>query len=46
MPVIMCTGFSYAVDADKAKAAGIRAFAMKPLTKREIAKTIREVLDK
>jgi PAS domain S-box-containing protein len=45
MPVIMCTGFSYAVDADKAKAAGIKAFAMKPLTKREIARTIRQVLD-
>ncbi len=45
MPIIMCTGFSYVVDADKAKAAGIRAFAMKPLTKREIAKTVRKVLD-
>ena len=45
MPIIMCTGFSYLVDADKAKAAGIKAFAMKPLTKREIAKTIRKVLD-
>ncbi len=45
MPIIMCTGFSYVVDADKAKAAGIRAFAMKPLTKREIARTIRKVLD-
>ncbi|MGD0232190.1 MAG: PAS domain-containing protein [Syntrophorhabdales bacterium] len=45
MPIIMCTGFSYVVDADKARAAGIKAFAMKPLTKREIAKTIRKVLD-
>jgi len=45
MPIIMCTGFSYVVDADRARAAGIRAFAMKPLTKREIAKTIRRVLD-
>ena len=45
MPIIMCTGFSYVVDADKAGAAGIRAFAMKPLTKREIARTIRKVLD-
>ena len=45
MPIIMCTGFSYAVDANKAEAAGIRAFAMKPLTKREIARTIRKVLD-
>jgi PAS domain S-box-containing protein len=46
MPIIMCTGFSHLVDADKATASGIRAFAMKPLTKREIARTIRNVLDK
>ena len=45
MPIIMCTGFSHLVDADTAKAAGIKAFAMKPLTKREIARTIRKVLD-
>jgi CheY-like chemotaxis protein len=45
LPIILCTGFSHLVDADKAKAAGIRAFAMKPLTKREIARTIRKVLD-
>ncbi len=45
MPIILCTGFSHLVDADSAKAAGIRGFAMKPLTKAEIAKTVREVLD-
>jgi signal transduction histidine kinase len=45
MPVILCTGFSHLVDADTAKAAGIKAFVMKPLTKREIARTIRKVLD-
>ena len=45
MPIIMCTGFSHLVDADRAMAAGIRAFAMKPLTKREIARTVRNVLD-
>ena len=45
MPIIICTGFSYVVDADKAKTAGIKAFAMKPLTKKEIAKTIGKVLD-
>jgi PAS domain S-box-containing protein len=45
MPIIMCTGFSHAVDADKARAAGIRAFVMKPLTKKEIARTVRKVLD-
>jgi PAS domain S-box-containing protein len=45
MPIVMCTGFSHIVDADKAKSAGIKAFAMKPLTKREIARTVRQVLD-
>jgi nitrogen-specific signal transduction histidine kinase/ActR/RegA family two-component response regulator len=45
MPIIMCTGFSHMVNEKSAKAAGIRAFAMKPLTKREIARTIRKVLD-
>jgi PAS domain S-box-containing protein len=44
MPVILCTGFSHLVDAEQAKAAGIKAFTMKPLTRREIGKTIREVL--
>ncbi len=45
MPVIICTGYSQLVDADKARAAGIKAFVMKPLTRREIAGTIRKVLD-
>ncbi len=45
MPIIMCTGFSHVVDAGTAKAAGVKAFAMKPLTKSEIAGTIRSVLD-
>ena len=45
LPVILCTGFSYLVDTDSAKAAGIKGFVMKPLTRREIAKTVRKVLD-
>ena len=45
IPVILCTGFSHLLDADSAKAAGVRAFVMKPLTKGEIARTIRKVLD-
>jgi PAS domain S-box-containing protein len=45
IPIILCTGFSHLVDANQAKAAGIKGFAMKPLTKREIARTIRQVLD-
>ena len=45
MPVILCTGFSHSANEESARAAGIKAFVMKPLTKREIAKTIRKVLD-
>jgi CheY-like chemotaxis protein len=45
LPIILCTGFSHLVDPHRAQAAGIRAFAMKPLTKSEIARTIRQVLD-
>jgi PAS domain S-box-containing protein len=45
IPIILCTGFGHRVDADTAGAAGIKALSMKPLTKREIAKTIRKVLD-
>jgi hypothetical protein len=41
----MCTGYSPLVDSDIARAAGVPAFAMKPLTKKEIALTIRKVLD-
>jgi CheY-like chemotaxis protein len=45
LPVILCTGFSQLIDEDKTKTAGVRAFAVKPLTKGEIARTIRLVLD-
>ena len=45
VPVILCTGFSHLVDDDSARAAGIKGFAMKPLTQGEIARTIRQVLD-
>jgi two-component system, chemotaxis family, CheB/CheR fusion protein len=44
IPIIMCTGFSHLTDASAARAAGIRAFVMKPLTKKEIARTIRSAL--
>ncbi len=45
MPVILCTGFSHTANEESARAAGIKAFAMKSLTKREIARTVRDVLD-
>ncbi len=45
IPVILCTGFSFRMDEKKAKDMGIRALISKPILKREIAETIRAVLD-
>ncbi len=45
IPIIICTGFSAKVDGEKATAAGIRGYVMKPVVMSEIAKKIREVLD-
>jgi two-component system cell cycle sensor histidine kinase/response regulator CckA len=44
-PVILCTGFSTRITKEKAKRMGIKAFIMKPLIRRDIAETIRLVLD-
>jgi two-component system, cell cycle sensor histidine kinase and response regulator CckA len=45
VPVILCTGHSDTVSARTAKEAGISAFLMKPVVKKELAQTIRRVLD-
>ena len=45
IPVILCTGFNFMIDEQKALHMGIRAFISKPMLKREIAETIRQVLD-
>jgi PAS domain S-box-containing protein len=45
VPVIICTGYSDRMDEDNAKERGIKAFVMKPLVMRDLAKTVREVLD-
>ncbi len=45
MPVIICTGFSEKIDAEKIKAFGARDLVMKPFVKKEFAQTIRRVLD-
>lgn len=46
LPVILCTGFSQNITKEKAKTMGIKAFLMKPLLIKEMAHTIRKVLDK
>ncbi|MDA8140430.1 MAG: PAS domain S-box protein [Desulfobacteraceae bacterium] len=45
LPIIVCTGFSYAITEQKAKAIGIRQMVMKPLILRELADIVRRVLD-
>ena len=45
LPVILCTGFSESISEEKAKNIGIRAFLMKPLILKDLAVTIRTILD-
>ncbi len=45
LPIILCTGYSSTIDAQKAKRIGIREFIMKPVDKLELAKVIRQTLD-
>lgn len=46
IPVIICTGYSENIDEKTAKEIGISKLMMKPITKRKIAHTIRDVLEK
>ncbi len=46
MPIIMCTGYSSLISEEKAHAMGIEKFVMKPFDQKELAATIRDVLDK
>jgi two-component system cell cycle sensor histidine kinase/response regulator CckA len=45
LPVILCTGYSRKISEQQAEEIGINAFAYKPYTKADFAKTIRKVLD-
>ena len=45
IPIILCTGFSEQIDENRAREISLRAFVMKPILMREIANTIRQVLD-
>jgi len=44
VPIILCTGFSYNMTAERAQELGIAAFLMKHLVTRDLAFTIRQVL--
>jgi two-component system cell cycle sensor histidine kinase/response regulator CckA len=45
IPIILCTGFSELIDGKQAKEAGVRELVMKPYVLRNIATTIRDVLE-
>ncbi|MEN8190036.1 MAG: ATP-binding protein [Thermodesulfobacteriota bacterium] len=45
MPVILCTGYSSIMSKEKAIDIGLSEFVMKPLTQKDIAPLIREILD-
>lgn len=44
-PVVLCTGYSESINAEKAKAIGIKGYVMKPVIKRDLANAIRSALD-
>ncbi|MEJ2588074.1 MAG: response regulator [Deltaproteobacteria bacterium] len=45
IPIILCTGYSSHMNEKAAREMGIKGFAMKPLSREELAKTVRRVLD-
>ena len=45
IPIILCTGYSPQMDEIQAKSLGISAFVMKPFNKKELAQTIKELLE-
>ncbi|MEE9146814.1 MAG: PAS domain S-box protein [Candidatus Tectomicrobia bacterium] len=45
IPIILCTGFSHVINAEKARTMGIDAFCIKPLVVRDLAVTIQQVLE-
>jgi two-component system, cell cycle sensor histidine kinase and response regulator CckA len=45
IPVVLCSGFSYSMSEEKAKAIGIREYAMKPLIRQDLARIVRKALD-
>ena len=45
IPVILCTGYSERISKERAQDLGIKEFILKPIVMRELAKTVRGVLD-
>ena len=45
IPIILCTGYSERITEEEARKIGIKAFAIKPLSVKDLSITIRNVLD-
>jgi ABC-type amino acid transport substrate-binding protein/nitrogen-specific signal transduction histidine kinase/ActR/RegA family two-component response regulator len=45
IPIILCSGFSDKINKEKAQQLGIREYIMKPVTKKQLAATVRNLLD-
>ena len=45
IPIILFSGFSETISPEKARSLGIKEFLMKPIMKRQLAETVRKVLD-
>jgi CheY-like chemotaxis protein len=45
LPVIICTGHSAVLDAEKAMAIGAKALLMKPIKSSELSQTVRKIFD-
>ena len=45
MPIILCTGYSEGITAESARDIGIRNYLMKPLSIKDLSRTIRKVLE-
>ena len=45
IPIILCTGYSSIISKENAEEFGIREFCMKPWNMKQLAKTVRKVLD-
>jgi PAS domain S-box-containing protein len=46
LPVILCSGFSHTMNADKAQALGLDAFLLKPFLHRDLGLAVHRVLEK
>jgi DNA-binding NtrC family response regulator len=46
IPILLCTGYSKSMTDEKTKSLGIKGFIEKPLVIKDLARKIREVLDK